>query len=145
MDGQEGDQSKSDLRTRFLGKSVEVKGKIFEKDTGLPIRQATVEIWHLAPGSNARYKGRMQTNVKGEYRLLTDFPSREKGKHYKIQFKVSKNKKQYKTELSFNDFGAHISAQHWEENNQLEESLLFPTHQTFFNRSTITFNFLFNH
>ncbi|RNC88613.1 MAG: hypothetical protein ED555_13355 [Allomuricauda sp.] len=138
--------SRTNLRTLPFGKYVSVEGTIFEKDGRTPLSNATVEVWHLSPGSETiGHQGELKTDAAGAYHMLTDIPNREFGKHHKIHFKVSRDGDSYTTELSFNGYGAYISGKHWEENRQLEDHLLFPTHETFLNKTTIQFNLTFNY
>jgi|TARA_R110002051_G_scaffold1246_1_gene6852 protocatechuate 3,4-dioxygenase beta subunit len=137
---------KTDLRTSFLGKEVLVAGKIYNADGKSTIPNALIEVWHLSPEKNIyEHHGKMYTDYDGRYQFITDWPNREQGKQYRIYFKVSKNRKSVFTELIFNQSGAHISDKHWEKNQQLAENLLFPSIETFLNRSTINFNFTINH
>lgn len=137
-------QRKTDLRVNALGKHVAISGKIYDSKGETPLANITVEVWHLSPGSEKfRHRAKLMTNAHGDYEFITDLPNREIGKYHKIYFKVSKASKTYFTELSFNRFGAHISDKHWENNNQLEDKLLFPTYATFLNRSSIQFNISF--
>lgn len=131
----------SDLRTSsFSGKHITVKGKIYDKTGLFSMPNATIEVWHLSPNSSRyRHQGKMKTNGVGEYSFITDFPNKEKGKASRIYFKVSTHETTYFTELLLNDFGAHITGKHWEQNNQLGEKLL-PIKKNSNNSSTITFN-----
>jgi len=134
-------ETKTDLRaSRFFGKHITVKGKIFDKNGTFSIANAKVEVWHLSPNSTKyRHRAILKTNNSGEYQFITDFPNREYGKIARIFFKVSKNETSYFTELFVSDFGANISGKHWEENNKLGKEL-FPKKETFFNKTTFTFN-----
>ena len=133
-------EEKTDLRTSLFEKQITVKGKIYD-ETGLFSKpNTTVEVWHLSPGtSKYRHQGKIKTNSSGEYSFITDFPNKEFGKAPRVYFKVSNNSTTYFTELLLNDFGAHITGKHWEENNQLGEKLL-PIKKGSHNSSTITFN-----
>ncbi len=134
-------ERKTDLRVNSFGKHVAITGKIYDSKGETPLAKTMVEVWHLSPGSTKfRHRAKLFTNEHGAYEFITDLPNREIGKRHKIYFKVSKASKTYFTELSFNKFGAHISDKHWEHNNQLGDKLLFPSHTTFLNRSTIQFN-----
>jgi len=134
-------EEKTDLRTSsFSGKHITVKGKIYDKSGLFSMPNTTVEVWHLSPDSNKyRHQGKMSTNETGEYHFITDFPNKEEGKASRVYFKVSTNETSYFTELLLNDFGAHITGKHWEENNQLGDKL-FPIKDDSNNSSTITFN-----
>lgn len=134
-------ERKKDLRVNTFGKHVSVSGKIYDSKGKTPLGHTMVEVWHLSPGSaKFRHRAKLMTNEYGDYEFITDFPNREMGKHHKIYFKISKVNETYFTELSFNNFNAFISDKHWENNNQLGDKLLFPTHTTFLNRSSIKFN-----
>ena len=132
---------RQDIRRDPFGKHVEIKGKIFDAKGKVPLKNATVEVWHLSPDSKKyRHRTKLYTNGFGEYRLLTDVPERVYGKSRRIHFKVSKGAVSYTTELAMNDWGAHISSIHWEKNRQLGEALLFPKHENVANRLKIDFN-----
>ncbi|WP_372792597.1 hypothetical protein [Lutibacter sp.] len=134
-------EEKTDLRTSsFSGKHITVQGKIYDKTGLFSMPNTTVEVWHLSPGSSKyRHQGKMKTNETGEYHFITDFPNKEEGKASRVYFKVSTNETTYFTELLLNDFDAHFTGKHWEENNQLGENL-FPIKEGSKNSSTITFN-----
>lgn len=133
---------KTDLRTSFLGKEVSVSGKIYDATGKSTIPNALIEVWHLSPEKKVyKHRGKMFTDDDGRYQFITDWPNREPGKQHRIYFKVSNAKKIIFTELLFNDFGAHITDKHWEQNQQLAENLRFPKFSTFLNKSTIDFNF----
>ncbi len=131
----------TDLRSSTLGgKHITVKGNIYDSMGTFTIPDAKIEVWHLSPNSTKyRHRSKLKTNSAGEYKFITDFPNREKGKSAKIYFKVSNNETSYFTELSLNNQGAYISGKHWEKNNQLGKRL-FPQKETFLGQSTITFN-----
>ncbi|WP_157961059.1 hypothetical protein [Lutibacter citreus] len=131
----------SDLRTSSIyGKHLSVEGIIFDKTGTFPLSNTSVEVWHLSPNSNKyKHQAILKTNNKGEYNFVTDFPNKETGKMSRIYFKVSNNSKTYFTELLVNDFGAHITGKHWEENYQLKEKL-FPLKEGASNFSTVQFN-----
>ena len=136
---------KIDLREDPFGKHVQVSGKIFDQSGQRVLEDAKVEIWHLSPSSlKFRHRSTLFTNVNGNYSFITDFPNREYGKYHKIYFKVSDTGRSYFTELSFNEFGAHITDKHWEKNHQLGDDNLFPRFKTFLNQSNITFNISLN-
>lgn len=130
-------EEKTDLRTSSLfGKHLSVKGHIYNKTGNSTVSNVTIEVWHLSPKSSKyKHQGKMKTNSLGEYSFITDFPNKEFGKTARVYFKVSNNKTTYFTELLVNDFGAHITGKHWEENQQLSDNL-FPLKDN----SVITFN-----
>lgn len=137
--------AKINLRTVPFGKHVAVNGKIFDKDGVTPLKNAQLDVWHLSYGSKSEFhQGKVMTNDQGQYHVVTDMPRRDFGKHHKVHFKISHDGISYTTELSFNRYGAYISGKHWEENRLLEEALLFPTHETFLNKTTIHFNITIN-
>ncbi len=136
---------KTDLRTSFLGKEVSVSGKIYDVTGKTTIPNALIEVWHLSPEKkNYKHRGKMFTDDDGNYTFITDWPNRALGKQRRIYFKVSKNNNVVYTELIFNDFDAHITDKHWEQNQQLAENKRFPKFDTFLNKSTINFNFTIN-
>lgn len=134
-------EEKTDLRSSsFSEKYITVKGKIYDKNGLFSMPHTTIEVWHLSPNSSKyRHQGKMKTNDTGEYHFITDFPNKEEGKASRVYFKVSTNETTYFTELLLNDFGAHITGKHWEENRQLGEKL-FPLKEGSKKSSTITFN-----
>lgn len=134
-------EEKTDLRTSSLfGKHVTVKGKIYDKTGNSPVSNAKLEVWHLSPNSTKyKHQAKFKTNNFGEYSFISDFPNREPGKMSRIFFKVSYNTSSYFTELLVNDFGAHITHKHWEENNQLGAKL-FPIKTGTLNFLKIQFN-----
>ena len=138
-------EEKSDLRKNgLLSKSVTVKGRIYDSSGTLPLSNVTLEVWHLSPNSDKfRHRAKLRTNEWGEYAFITDYPNRETGRIPRIYFKVLKEQHSYFTELSFNDYGAYISGEHWEQNNQLGDQL-FPEKETFLDHSDITFNISLN-
>jgi protocatechuate 3,4-dioxygenase beta subunit len=134
-------ETKSDLRAGiFNTNSVTVKGTIYKKDGTSPIKNATVEVWHLSPNSTKyRHRAKLQTDEQGNYEFITDFPNKEEGKSPRIYFKVSNSEDSSFTELILNNSGAHISCEHWKKNNQLGDKL-FPKREDFLNQSTVQFN-----
>lgn len=132
---------KTDLRvSKFLGKHITVEGKIYCKDNLTPLDGVKMEVWHLSPNSaKYRHQAKLITNKAGEYSFITDFPGREAGKMSRIYLKISNRDSSYSTELLMNDSGAHITGEHWEENNTLGEKL-FPVKEGSINASTIVFN-----
>ncbi|MBC3758352.1 hypothetical protein H7U19_08055 [Hyunsoonleella sp. SJ7] len=139
-------ECKTDLRTSFLTeKSISVEGTLYNSSGNLPISNAKIEVWHLSPGSTKyRHRGKMYTDSNGRYKFISDWPNREPGKLHRIYFKVSKKETEFFTELLFNNFGAHISSKHWESQNVLGETKLFPKMNTGLNTSKIEFNLSLN-
>ena len=139
---------KNDLRTfptLPFGEHFEVSGKIYDASGTSPLKNCTVEVWHLSPNSKKyKHRAKFHTNELGEYQFITDKPNRHLGKNYKIYFKVSKHNSSYFTALSFNNTQAFISGKHWEKNNQLGDELLFPKKNTSLNKTTIEFNIALN-
>lgn len=131
----------TDLRnSSFLGKHIILKGIIYDELGVNPLPNTTIEIWHLSPDTNKyNHRGKMKTNKFGEYRFKTDFPNREGGKTPRIYFKITGSNEPYFTELMINNFGAHISGKHWEENKLLENKL-FPVLKKTPNQFQIDFN-----
>ncbi len=130
-----------DLRTSGLtNKHITVKGMIYDR-SGLVARSyATIEI--LLPSTSlfqSSKSRKITTNEKGEYMFILDFPERVPGKSPRVKFNVSYEQNAYSTELIVNDFGAYITGQHWELNQQLNDKL-FPKKETFSNHSEVTFN-----
>jgi len=134
-------EEKTDLRNSSLfGKYISIKGTIYDKKGLVSQPNTTMEVWHLSPNSNKfRHHGKMKTDSQGSYQFITNFPNKEEGKASRVYFKVSTNETTYFTELLLNDFGAHITGKHWEENNQLGDKL-FPLKEGALDSSTITFN-----
>ncbi len=134
-------ETKSDLRTGiFSANSVTVKGTIYERDGVTPLKNASLEVWHLSPNSSKyRHRAKLQTNEEGNYEFITDFPNKEEGKSPRIYFKVSNSEDSSFTELILNNSGAHITCEHWKKNNQLGTKL-FPKKEDFLNQSTVHFN-----
>lgn len=133
-------EEKTDLRTQFFGKQLKVSGTIYDSQGALPLSEASVEVWHLSPGSSKyRHRGKFKTDALGQYQFHTDFPNKEKGKSGRIYFKVSKGETSYFTELVVSPFDAFVTAKHWKENSQLGEKV-YPTHNVFLNEATIQFN-----
>ncbi len=134
-------ETKTDLRTGiFNSRSVTVKGTIYEKDGATPLRNATVEVWHLSPNSSKyRHRAKLKTDDEGNYQFITDFPNKEEGKSARIYFKASDSENFHFTELILNNFGAHITGEHWVKNSNLREKL-FPRKETFLGETTIHFN-----
>lgn len=133
----------TDLRkSSIFGKHITVKGKIYDKTGTFTLPSTTIEVWHLSPNSNKyKHHAKLTTNNNGEYNFVTDFPNRGNGKMPRIYFKVSNSSTTYFTELLVNDFGAHITGKHWEENNKLGKKLL-PIKEDYSNISKVTFNIL---
>ena len=134
-------EEKTDLRTSSLfGKHLQVKGEIFDATGSYKLSNVTIEVWHLSPNSKKyRHQAKLTTNNNGEYNFITDFPNIENGKMPRIYFKVTNNHTTYFTELLVNDFGAHITGKHWQENNKLGEKIL-PIKEDYSNFSKVTFN-----
>ncbi|MDA7559189.1 hypothetical protein N8768_08550 [Flavobacteriaceae bacterium] len=131
----------NDLRKLpFMEKSLRVQGNLYDTIGENTVNDATIEVWHLSPNSSKyRHHGKIITNNDGAYSFITDFPNRDYGKMARIYFKITHTSKTYFTELLINDFGAHITGKHWEENYQLGEKLL-PLKKGTINSSSITFN-----
>ncbi len=131
----------NDLRRGiFGGRTLSIKGTIYETDGRTPVRNGSVEVWHLSPNSEKyRNRGKLQTDQNGQYQFITDFPNNEKGKQPRIYFKVSNFEKTTFTELVFNQSGPQITSAHWEKNHQLGEKL-FPKQEGFSASSIIHFN-----
>ncbi|SIR00473.1 peptidase associated/transthyretin-like domain-containing protein [Maribacter ulvicola] len=137
---------KTDLRTSNLSKEVSVYGKLYDATGKTTIPNAMIEVWHLSPEKMVyRHRGKMFTDDDGAYTFITDWPNREPGKKHRIYFKVSHEGRSMFTELLFSDLGAHITGEHWENNQQLAENMRFPTFSTVLNKSIINFNFTINH
>ncbi len=134
-------EAKNDLRAGIFNfSSVTIKGTIYERDGVTPLKNASLEVWHLSPNSSKyRHRAKLQTNEKGDYEFITDFPNREKGKSPRIYFKVSNSEGSNFTELILNNSGAYITGEHWKKNKQLGDKL-FPKKEDFLNQSTVHFN-----
>lgn len=135
----------SDIRKKLFGKQIEIIGQIFDSSGKSTLRGATIEFWHLSPNSNEMgHNGSLLTDENGCYRIVTDYPNREFGKHTTIHYKVTKGEQSSLTELKFSDLAAHITDKHWERNHLLGEELLFPKIEISLNRTKINFNFTIN-
>ena len=136
-------EEKTDLRTSgFAGEHLTVKGRVYDKTGTLAVPNALIEVWHLSPNSTKyRHMAKLKTNSDGEYSFITDFPNKEPGKLSRIYFKVSNKQTSYFTQVYMNQYGAYISGEHWQENNQLGRKL-FPEKETFLNHNTIKFNII---
>ncbi|MBK5213919.1 MAG: hypothetical protein JJE55_09705 [Flavobacteriaceae bacterium] len=134
-------ETKADLRNGiFSTNSVTVKGTIYEKDGATPLKNATVEVWHLSPNSTKyRHRSKLKTDEQGKYEFITDFPNKEEGKSARIYFKASNSESTSFTELALTEQGAHITGEHWAKNRNLGEKL-FPKKETFLGETAITFN-----
>jgi len=132
---------KTDLRTGiFNTNSVTVKGTIYEKDGATPLKNATVEVWHLSPNSSKyRHRAKIFADEQGNYEFITDFPNKEEGKNARIYFKVSNSEKSNFTELILNSSGSYITGEHWEKNQKLGDKL-FPKKASFADQTRIQFN-----
>ncbi|HNP69393.1 MAG TPA: hypothetical protein PKH16_15910 [Aequorivita sp.] len=135
-------ETKTDLRSGvFSSNSVAIKGTLYDKNGITPLKNATVEVWHLSPNSSKyRHRAKLKTDDEGNYQFITDFPNKEKGKSARIYFKVSSSENISFTELALTEQGAHITSEHWEKNRNLGEKL-FPQKETFLGETTIHFNF----
>ncbi len=135
-------ETKTDLRTGiFKGASVTVKGTVFEKDGITPLKNATIEVWHLSPNSSKyRNRAKLSADHKGEYSFITDFPNTETGKSARIYFKVSTSENTDFTELILTKQGAHITGEHWAKNKSLGDKLLPSSKTSFFDETVIKFN-----
>lgn len=133
-------EEKTDLRTTIFEKHVRVKGVVYESNGLVPIQDATIEVWHLSPGSKKfRHRGKLYTNSQGEYNFITDFPERKTAETTKIYFKLTHKGKSVFTEMGLDASGAYITSEHWQRNQHLGEKL-FPTSNTLLNTQTINFN-----
>ncbi|WGF93377.1 hypothetical protein [Aequorivita marisscotiae] len=134
-------EAKKDLRTSiFNSNTVAVNGTIYKKDGVTPLSNALVEVWHLSPNSSKyRHRAKLKTDQEGRYEFVTDFPNKEKGKSSRIYFKVSNSGSSVFSELLLNANNAHITGEHWENNNQLGDKL-FPKHSSSLFKTTIQFN-----
>ncbi len=134
-------EEKTDLRRSLFGRNVLVAGKIFDEDGNNTLTNVKVEVWHLSPDSSKyKHRAKLFTNYLGEYRFITDYPNREKGKMARILFKVSNGSKATYTELLFNEHQAHITGAHWENNQGLGDERLFPIMERTTNTTKINFN-----
>ncbi len=132
---------KTDLRKSIFGKNVLVTGKIYDSKGTTPLSNVEVEVWHLSANSSKyRHRAKLMTNAFGEYRFITDYPNKEEGKMTRIYFKLSKNSKSKFTELLFNDYDAHITGTHWENNKVLNQEMVFPIMKKTINTIKINFN-----
>lgn len=130
----------TDLRTSLFTKHVRVKGVLYDKSGMNPLKDATVEVWHLSPNSNKyRHRAKLKTNSAGEYNFITDFPNREKGEARKIYFKVTTPERTQFSDLVLSKTDAYISSKHWEQHNGLGEKM-FPSIKQNLNTSIVTFN-----
>lgn len=137
--------SECDIRKHLFGKQVEVSGQIFDAAGQKPLENVNIEFWHLSPNSkHIGHRGTLTTDSEGRYRLKTDYPSREPGKSATLHFKISKGTELASTELKISQFGADITAKHWEKNNQLADDLLFPTFEKSLFRTKVNFNISIN-
>lgn len=67
-----------------------VAGKLFDASGTMPLADCSLEVWHLSPNSTKyNHRAKLRTNEAGEYSFITDRPNREKGRDYKIYFKLS--------------------------------------------------------
>lgn len=141
------ESGKNDFRTKSFQNYIELKGRVFDETGRLPLPNTNIQIKFLSPDNkNLELIKNLTSDSRGNYSFLINMPQREYGRHHKVHFKLSDRINEYSTELSFNNFGAYISDKHWENNNQLEDKLLFPTYTTFLNQSSIQFNISFtNH
>ncbi|QQX77469.1 MULTISPECIES: hypothetical protein [Aequorivita] len=135
-------ETKTDLRSGvFNSNSIVVKGTLYDKNGTTPLKNATLEVWHLSPNSlKYRHRAKLKTDNQGKYEFITDFPHKEEGKSARIYFKVSSSENISFTELALTEQGAHITGEHWTKNKNLGEKL-FPLKETFLGETTIHFNF----
>jgi hypothetical protein len=130
----------TDLRSALFSKHVQVKGILYDKDGINPLKDATVEVWHLSPYSKKyRHRAKLVTNEAGEYNFITDFPNREEGQGCRIYFKINASGKTQFTELVLTGTDAFITAKHWEQHSGLGEKM-FPKMKNSFGTSTVNFN-----
>jgi len=125
----------------FSNRIVTVNGIVYSKDGKAPMPNVEIEVKHLSPKSK-RYShaGKLQTNSKGEYKIITDFPNKELGKSARIHFKIL-GPQAYETELLITKNDAFITDKHWVRNNKLGKKM-FPKNINTGNRNTnIKFNF----
>lgn len=133
-------EEKTDLRISLFGREIKVNGTLYDKSTGQPIQNATIEVWHLSQNSTKfRNRGQLKTNSSGDYNFISNFPNKPKDKAARVYFKVSHAGKTDFTELVLNNTGAHISAKHWETNQNLGKKL-FPKTNMFLGDTQIEFN-----
>ena len=130
---------KDDIRKNPFGKHLKVTGKVFDRETLLPISGVLVEFWHFSSKDIER-RGNLLTNAEGEYRLLTGIPDKLEGKMPRLYFKVSHQDKTMTTELLCNKSRAEITGEHWESHRVLSEGLLFPKLKKQLNTIHINFN-----
>lgn len=131
--------NKLDLSTS-AGKSILVKGKIYNKTGLIPISGAAIEV--LSPSRdvfNSTKPARVLTNENGEYEFLLDSPTKVSGKAPRINFTVSNDKRSYSTVLIVGNFDAYITDKHWEQNHQLGNKL-FPVKENHSKHSVVSFN-----
>lgn len=138
-------KSLADIRTKLFGKQVEVSGQIFDAFGKNTVNNAKIEFWHLTPNSEEyNHRSHVLTDLNGNFKILTDFPNREFGKHTTIHFRVSKDNQETHTQLKFSDVAAFITDRHWESNRNLEDHLLFPQLEKSVYKTKINFNISIN-
>ncbi|MBT8258474.1 MAG: hypothetical protein KJO49_08385 [Bacteroidia bacterium] len=132
---------KTDLRDLLsTERSVKVHGKLYHRETGRPLSNHLIEVWHLSPDSKAyKHRAQFRTEDDGTYNFITDFPGQEKGKLARIYFRVSSEADSYNTSLILANEQAFIQSDHWERNQSLG-SKLFPKRTEKLSLSKIQFN-----
>ena len=131
----------NDLRTPLsTTRTVRVHGKLFNRDTMVPLANQPIEVWHLSPGGkNYDHRGTFFTDADGSYTFLTDMPDKLAGKMPRINFRVSSNNDSYLTSLIIGTEQAFILSDHWERNRSLG-SKLQPKRKEELGQTSIQFN-----
>ena len=129
-----------DLRTGSKNNFVCLKGTVYDKSGLLSQAGATITI--LNPSTGLFKINRMEkitTNEKGAYQFLVDYPQREGKKIPRLKFDITNGTNAYSSEVLLNKFGASISGNHWQLNNQLGDKL-FPVKEKINNGVEISLN-----
>ncbi|KAA3621192.1 MAG: hypothetical protein DWP94_10875 [Flavobacterium sp.] len=133
-------QEKTDLRTTILSNHITVQGVIYDSSGSTPLKNVEIEVWHLSPGSlKFRNRGKLKTNLSGEYKFITDIPGRKEQSSPRIYFKVSHQDKVVFTEILINVHGVFITSDHYNTQSALGSKLL-PSSNRSNGNSEIKFN-----
>ena len=130
-----------DSRHSVFGKGIEISGRIYDSTGRIPQAGVLLEYWHISPGTQQkRHKGQLVTDAHGYYRIKSDFPGREMGRHATLHFKLTDGSKKQNACLKVSGTGAFITDEHWANHRHLPDHLLFPKWDKE-NTDTIEFNF----
>lgn len=110
---------KNDLRKSTEEEYLKIQGRILDKTRSWPVGNAGIEVWHLTQGSmEYKHRAKLVTDPSGAFQLITDLPARQRGRSFKIYFKITCGDKTFYTQFSFNHCLAWLSSRSHRRSNE---------------------------